>query len=148
MRAARVLKPLPVEIERSLVGSSTEGAALLQRIHRTSPACWEFFGSLDDHQIRRFRTAKEIRIPTKTLTANQRAALDRWFEVWRVAMKGMRPEFEDYLLLIYKMGGKEDLSNVDVGFHATGGGHVVHIYFWVRTPDGKVNDFGTAVAEI
>ncbi len=60
----------------------------------------------------------------------------------------MRPEFEDYLLLIYKTGGREDFSNVDVGFHATGGGHMVHIYFWVKQPDGEVTDFGTAVAEI
>ncbi len=65
-------------------------------------------------------------------------------------MKGMRPEFEDYLLLIYRMGGREDLSNVDIGFTAigAGGGHVVHIYFWIRTPDGKLKDFGTAFAQI
>ena len=151
LRAARVLKPLPEESLQGMLGKTAEGEAILQRYRGIIPACYEFFGTLDDRQIERFRTTKEIRIPTKSLTPKQRGSLDHWFQSYRAAMKGMRPELEDYLLLIYKMGGKEDLSNVDVGFtaRAAGAGHMVHIWFWVKLRDGQqVNDFGTAFAQI
>ena len=155
LRAARVLKPLPDELLQGFAGKGAEGMALLRRYRGTMPASYELFGTLDDRQIERLRTTKEIRIPSKSLTAKQRAALDHWFENWRAVMKGTGPEFEDYLLLIYKRGGKEDLSNVDVGFTAIsqeGGhvvpGHVVQIYFWVKQPGGKVIDLGTAFAQI
>ena len=155
LRAARVLKPLPDELLQGLAGKSAEGMALLRRYRGTMPASYELFGTLDDRQIERLRTTHEIRIPTRSLTAKQRVALDRWFENWRAAMKGTGPEFGDYLLLIYKRGGKEDLSNVDVGFTAIsqeGGhvvpGHVVQIYFWVKQAGGKVIDLGTAFAQI
>ena len=155
LRAARVLKPLPDELLQGIVGKSAEGEALLQRYRGTMPASYEFFGTLDDRQIERLRTTHEIRIPAKALTPKQRAALNHWFEDWRAAMKGMRPELEDFLVSIYKTGGREDLSNVDVGFTAVskeGGhivaGHLVQIYFWVKQPGGKVIDLGTAFAQI
>jgi hypothetical protein len=150
LRAARVLKPVPTELERQLVKSAPEGEALLARIRQTYPSAWEFFGMLDDRKIERFRATKQVRIPVRSLAAKQRAELDHWFESYRTVMRGTGPEFEDYLTSLYKMGGKKDLSNVDVGFLAPGGtsGHIVHIYFWVRMPDGKVNDFGTAFAQI
>lgn len=155
LRAAKALKPMPDELLRGIVGESAEGEALLQRYRGTMPASYEFFGTLDDRQIERLRTTHEIRIPAKALTPKQRAALNHWFEDWRAAMKGMRPELEDFLVSIYKIGGKEDLSNVDVGFTAVskeGGhivaGHLVQIYFWVKQPGGKVIDLGTAFAQI
>jgi len=155
LRAAKVLKPMPDELLQGIVGRSAEGEALLQRYRGTMPASYEFFGTLDDRQIERLRTSHEIRIPAKALTPKQRAALNHWFEDWRAAMKGMRPELEDFLVSIYKIGGREDLSNVDVGFTAVskeGGhivaGHLVQIYFWVKQPGGKVIDLGTAFAQI
>jgi len=158
LRAARVLKPLPDELLQGIVGESAEGASLLQRYRGTMPASYEFFGTLDDRQIERLRTTHEIRIPVKALTPKQRAALNHWFGDWRAVMKGMRPELEDFLVSIYKIGGKEDLSNVDVGFTAVrqqgghGGhivpGHLVQIYFWVKQPGGKVVDLGTVFAQI
>ncbi len=150
VRAARVLKPLPDEMLQGMAGQSASGSALLQRYRGTMPSSYEFFGALDDRQIERFSTTKEIRIPVKSLTARQRAALDHWFESWRTTMKGTGSGFEDYLLILYKMGAEEDLSNVDVGFTAKGAGqgHMVHIWFWVRMADGKVNDLGTAFATI
>jgi len=150
LRAARVLKPIPSDLERQVVKSAPEGEALLARVRQTYPSAWEFFGTLDDRNIERFRETKEIRIPTKLLTQKQRTAFNHWVERWRTAMKGAPPEFQDYLVLLYKMGARDDLSNVDVGFTAktAGGGHLVHIYFWVKAPDGKVNDFGTICAEI
>ena len=150
LRAAKVLKPIPIELERQVVKSAPEGEALLARLRQTYPSAWEFFGTLDDRKIEGFRETKEIRIPAKLLTQKQRTGFDHWLECWRAAMKGGPPEFQDYLILLYKMGAKDDLSNVDVGFTAktAGGGHLVHIYFWVKAPDGKVNDFGTFLAEI
>jgi len=150
LRAARVLKPIPQELLRGLAGQSAEGKVLLERAQASFPAIYEFFGTLTDEQVGQFQSSKEIRIPAKSLVTAQRAALDKWFDAWRQAMKGAQPEFQDYLILLYKMGAKEDLSNVDVGFTAktAGGGHIVHIYFWVRMTDGKVNDFGTAFAQI
>ena len=150
LRAARVLKPVPTELERQVVGSAPEGEALLARVRQTYPSAWEFFGTLDDRRIGQFRETKGIRIPMKLLTQEQRTAFDHWLECWRAAMKGGPPEFQDYLVLLSKMGAKDDLSNVDVGFTAktAGGGHLVHIYFWVKAPDGKVNDLGTICAEI
>jgi hypothetical protein len=150
LRAARVLRPMPDEMVQQMAGESPGLKVLFQRYHGTFPASYEFFGTLDDRQIEHFRAAKVVRIPAKSLTAKQKSALNHWFESWREVMKGAGSGFEDYLVTVYKMGGKEDLSNVDVGFFAPGGagGHNVHIYFWVRMPDGKVNDFGTAFAII
>jgi hypothetical protein len=151
LRAARVLKPLPDELLQPAAGEAPSGInAVLRRYRGTFQASYEFFGALDDRQIERFRATKQVRIPVRSLAAKQRAELDHWFESYRTVMRGTGPEFEDYLTSLYKMGGKKDLSNVDVGFLAPGGtsGHIVHIYFWVRMPDGKVNDFGTAFAQI
>ena len=96
LRAAKVLKPMPDELLQGIVGRSAEGTALLQRYRGTMPASYEFFGTLDDRQIERLRTSHEIRIPAKALTPKHRAALNHWFEDWRAAMKGMRPELQDF----------------------------------------------------
>jgi hypothetical protein len=154
LRATRVLKPLPEEMLLEFAGRSGGGPALLERFRRTMPASYELFGALDDRQMEHLRTTHEVRLPVKSLTAKQRAALDHWFETWRVAMEGAAPDLEDYLTLIYKRGGKEDLSNVDVGFTSVkleGGrivaGHIVQVYFWIRQPDGNVAESGSTFAQ-
>lgn len=147
LRAAKTLKPLPEELLQGMAGKSAEGKALFERYRKTFVAGYECFGTLSDGQLTRFRSAKQVRIPAKSLTSRQRAALDRWFETWRTAMKGGPPEFEGYLVALYKIGAKEDLSNVDAGFDAGAKrGHVVHISFWVTGPDGKLRDIGTGFA--
>ncbi len=153
-RAAKVLKPLPDELLQGALAKSTEGEAVLQRYRATLSAGYEFFGTLNDHQIERLQTNHEIRISSKSLTPRQRAALEHWFENWRVAMRGTGP-IEDFLVSLYRIGAREDLSNVDVGFTAVrrGGdsmvaGHLVQIYFWVTQPGGKVVDLGTVIAQI
>jgi hypothetical protein len=148
LRAARVLKPMPEEmLSRAAETAGPEGQALLTRIHRTWTPTWEFFGTLDDSQIERFRTTREIRIPIKSLAPEQRDALDRWFESFRTIMKGTGPELEeDYLVSLYKMGGKEDLSNVDVGFVASA--RAVQIWFWVKQSNGAVQQIGTGFAQM
>jgi hypothetical protein len=154
LRAARWLKPLPEEMLLEFAGRNGGGPALLERFRRTMPASYELFGALDDRQIEHLRATHEVRIPVKSLTAKQRAALDHWFGTWRVAMEGAAPDLEDYLTLIYKRGGKEDLSNVDVGFTSVkleGGrivaGHIVQVYFWIRQPDGNVAESGSTFAQ-
>ena len=151
LRAARVLKPLPPE----MLGGAAQGEAALEamlaRYTRSFAAAYEFFGTLSDEQIERFLSTKVIRLPVRSLTSAQRAALDNWFDVFRQAMEGGPPELADYLVVLYKEGAAEDLSNVEVGFNAgedMGGGHFVHIHFWVRRPDGSVSDFGTGFAQI
>ncbi len=56
-------------------------------------------------------------------------------------------ELRDYLIILYKMGAKEDLSNVRVGFRAHEG-HLVHITFWVTPPGGKEDYVCTMFAQI
>ncbi len=154
LRACKVLKPLPEEMLLEFAAKNGGDAALLERFRRVMPASYELFGALDDRQIEHLRTTREVRIPVKSMTAKQHAALDHWFETWRAAMKGAGPGLDDWLPSIYKMGGKEDLSNVDVGFTAVkleGGrivaGHIVQVYFWVRQPGGKVGEIGSAFAQ-
>jgi hypothetical protein len=155
VRAARVLKPVPPEMFGGANQSQPAVAAMLQRYSATFPALYEFFGTFTDEQIDRFLSTKTILVPVKSLTTSQRTALNNWFEAFRKAMQGglpqgAPPEMADYLLVLYKAGAKEDLSNVEVGFDAAhlGAGHMVHIYFAVKQPDGKVNDFGTAFATL
>jgi hypothetical protein len=153
LRAARVLKPFPLEplpAEAETVPGLTD---LHARIHSTWPAAYEFFGALTDDQIEHFLSTNEIRIPVKSLTAEQRAALDNWFGVYREAMEGAATDLpvpRDYLVQLYRHGAAEDLSNVDVGFStaASEGGHMAHIWFWVRQPGGGVTQFGCQFAQI
>ncbi len=159
LRAAKVLKPLPAEMWQQMPEPSPARQAMLDRIVRTYPAAWEFFGSLTDKQVQAFLTSKsasegvskEILIPVKSLTRNQRAALDRYFETFRQAMKGttMAEEpawMEDRVVTFYHFGAKEDLSNVDAGFNAIG--HSVNITFRIRKPDKDMRGFGTTIATL
>jgi hypothetical protein len=151
LRAAKVLKPLPPEM---LVGAAQGDAALeamLARYTRSFAAAYEFFGTLSDEQIERFLSTKVIRLPVRSLTSAQRAALDNWFDAFRQAMEGGPPELADFRVILYKAGATEDLSNVDVGIRAgegPGGGHLVDIRFWVRQPDGSFSDDSSTFAQI
>jgi hypothetical protein len=157
LRAAKVLKPQPDELQPS--GAPPEIAAMASRIRSTYPAAYEFFGTLTDKQVGRFRATREIRIRAKMLTTIQRAALDRWFEGYRRAMTGAAgnlPVPEDYRVALYKEGATEDLSNVDVGFStvpvgsapATASTHRVSIWFWVKKPGGNVTQLGYPFAQM
>ena len=138
LRAARVLKPMPMEILFEDAEGDTGRTATLTRAVRTWPATYEFFGTLTDEQIERFRSTKVIRVPTRSLSEAQRAALDNWFEAFREAMRGAPTEDKDFLVILYKLGANEDFSNVEVGFDTHGESRVVHIKFWIRHPDGNV----------
>ncbi len=84
--------------------------------------------------MEQFLTAKEARIPIRSMTEKQRAILSKLFDDWREAMAGV-PEMDDWLVELYKLGAREDLSNVDVLFWNRSGG-VVAMVFRVPQPSG------------
>jgi hypothetical protein len=135
LRAAKVLKPMP----REWLGAAAQGdqtrAAFVDKFTRVWPASYEFFGTLTDDQMERFLSTGQIRIPVKALSVAQKAALDSWFSTWRRAMKGT--DDEDFLVDLYKVGAQRDLSNVEAGFDVPSG-HMVHVKFWTKRPDGSV----------
>jgi hypothetical protein len=150
LRAAKVLKPLPPEVLSGFGDADPATEAVLARFTRTFVPAYELFGTLSDEQIDSFVSQgapKQVRMPVKSLTAAQRAALDRWFEAYREAVKGSPVGSDGYLVGLYKHGARDDLSNVDVGFHADGS-RAVHLYFWVRRDDGSLHHFGEAFAVI
>ncbi len=136
MRAWKALKPAPLEQLRAFAHGDKAGEAQMMKSLRFWPASYEFFGTLSDEQIEKFRAEKELRIRPRDLTERQRAALEVWFAAFREAEKGGDPETSDYQIMLYKMGAREDLSNVRVGFVANAG-HAVHIAFWITVPGGK-----------
>ena len=146
MRAARVLRPLP---EEALASSARQGQfkeAFLIRFHKTWPATYELFGTLTEEQMRRFRATKKISFPVKAMTKQQRAALDRWFEVWRVNMAGCgEKNMEDLLVSLYKAGAKEDLSNVEFGFDVPAKAPV-HLRLLLKGPPGVSVNIGLTFA--
>jgi hypothetical protein len=150
LRAAKVLKPEPLESLKQAGRPDAENAARIRGMIIKWRSAWDFFGTLSDAQIARFLRAKPkyLTIPVKQLTKKQRAALDRFFEAWREFRKG-HLEDADCLLMLYKEGAKRDLSNVRVGFDAgryKGGGHFVHLCFYLMNREGDI--FATDVAQI
>ena len=135
LRAARVLKPMPRELLDAGARGDQTRAATIDKFTRVWPASYEFFGTLTDDQMKRFLSTGQIRIPVKDLTIAQKTALDSWFSAWQRAMKGT--EDEDFLVDLYKAGAERDLSNVEAGFDVQAG-HMVHVKFWVKQPDGSV----------
>ncbi len=142
LRAAKVLKPRPGEVSEQQVRSDLSQRALSKRYWSTMPAAWEFFGTLTDQQIARFLSGESVRMRVKDLSKKQRATLERFFEVWREAFKGVSPldpEYgEDWLVALYKIGAKEDLSNVEVVFDVRGSG-IARMRLFVRRPDGSLS---------
>ncbi len=144
LRANKVLKPLPNDLANP-ARNDPVAAAQFARYNRMLPANYELFGSLSEKQIARFLATRKIRLPVKSLSNDQRQRLDNWLETWRKVMKGTHTD--DWLVLLYKRGAKEDLSNVDVGFDMQGG-HYVDIMFWVRQPDGTMGPLGNTIATV
>ena len=147
LRAWEVLKPTPEDEFGRFAEGDPARLALARRASRTWAAAYQFFGTLTDEQMERFFSTRRIRMPVKSLTDNQRAALDNWLSAWRAAWRGNPSSSipEDFLVALFKYGAREDLSNVDVGFNAQNEGRRVHVIFWVRQPDGSdasvQNDF-------
>lgn len=164
LRAAKVLKPLPEDVQ--------EASELL-------PALFELFGTLTDDQIKTFLQRKQVRqplkdlsnetrslytqklggsevgdelvydthrvaIPFKSLTPPQREAFEKVKAVWTAAFR-TPDQNEDLLVRLYKLGAKEDLSNVAVEFYATG--HQVSFILSVKKQNGS-SSLGTSFAQL
>ncbi len=147
LRAAKVLKPVTYSERFAPAAEEPKVKIQLTRNLRLLPASYEFFGTLGDAQIKRFEAIKEVRIRAKSLTPKQLAALNHWFAEYREAMKGMPDKDADFLVNLYRLNAKEDLSNVDVGFRARSG-HAVHLEFWIRQSDGRDWNSGWWFAQI
>jgi hypothetical protein len=144
LRAARVLKPFPLEELLGGAKADPSERARWERETRAWPSAWECFGTLSDEQVQRFlsskpagRSERMILIPFTSLTPKQRAAVNRYFEASRRAMT-------DRIVDFYKCGAKEDLSNVDAGFQLHS--HSVTISFRVRRPDKDYSGFSSTIA--
>jgi hypothetical protein len=145
LRAARVLKPIPQEAPDMEGGRGSLATQVVwARYLHTLPSAYELFGTLSDEQIRRFLGTKEIRLSVRTMPTAQRAALDKWFADWQAAFKGTGNP--DWLVVLYKLGAKRDLSNVSAGFSVLG--RTVRLWFWVLQPDGQVKSLGNGIAMI
>jgi hypothetical protein len=144
-RAAAVLNAPPTLQEMrdtvALPGKSEmEIQAAVERTTRHYIRAYGVFGALTDEQIRQLEDAWEVRIPIKSATPQQRAALDQWFG------GGAKGGSHDPLIWLYKEGAKEDLSNVDFGFEHTAARGSTKIYpialcWWVKQANGKVDRF-------
>jgi len=134
LRAAAVIESDPPEFFEKSGEPDAAVRAYWGRFTRWLPTAWELFGTLTDEQIEQFLTAGEARIPVRSLTEKQQAILSRLFDDYRRAMKGV-PEMEDWLVELYKLGAREDLSNVDVLFRNRAGGLAV-LVFRVPQPSG------------
>jgi hypothetical protein len=153
LRAARMLKPMPAELEwlsARGVPSESEKSLAAKRMMLVWPAAYEFFGALSDEQIAQFLRVRELEapptgsrtgsmrvrghevvMPAKMLTTKQRAALDRFFDA-------ARRSGQDVLLWLYEAGAKRDLSNVKVGFTTAGATGRSKENLSSRNEDGRI----------
>jgi len=141
LRAARVLRPMPDEVSVARDKGDMVGRAWSEKYHRTFVVAWEFFGSLTDQQIERFVATKRLRLLVKDLTPQQRAALYHYFDVWREQMKGVPVDYqdqfgEDWLVELYRLGAKQDLSNVEITFDVRTS-HIVRMMMRAQLAGGK-----------
>jgi len=137
LRALKVLKPQPLASLRLPGATDAENAIEARQATIMWPAAYEFFGTLSDAQVERFLTSKQLLIPVQSLTPKQRRAFDKWANAWGEWRAGSYPD-ADFLVLLYKMGAKRDLSNVRVGFLAHS--HIVGVTAHVTQPDGTTQD--------
>jgi hypothetical protein len=135
LRAARVIEADPPEFYRREGEADQANRAYWHKMTRWLPTAWELFGTLSDEQMEQFLAGKEIREPVKSLTKKQQAILNRLFEDYRREMKGV-PEMEDWLVELYRLGAREDLSNVDVVFPYRASG-IAALVFRVQQPGGE-----------
>jgi len=121
LRAARVLRGVPMDAVARGDMPEQSWRALLGYMRQINPTLWQLFGSLTDAQIDSFLSTKKIAIPARDLAPKQRAALAAVLDANKgspIEMSGVG--LPDFRTLLYKMGATEDLSNVTVGFTIEG----------------------------
>lgn len=155
LRAAKVLKPLPKDVQEAtpvlpalyeLFGtlSDQQITTFLQRKQGkvapnapddTRALYKEEFGATDQGGELVY-DRHEVAVPFPKLTPAQREAFDKVGAVWTESFQGS-DQNEDMLVRLYKLGAKEDLSNVEVQFSATG--HEVFFDLVVKKKGGAAS---------
>jgi hypothetical protein len=136
LRAAKVLRPIPLEAYIKWQEAYPINGSLFIRCAYTLEPVYDLFGLLTDKQIQQFISSKKIRLPVKTLNTAQHKVLNDFFEIFRKTMENEPTVDDDCLVVLYKDGAREDLSNVDLGFVHDGA--KVNFQFWIRRPDGDI----------
>jgi len=152
LRAAKVFKPIPPEVQAydplyvpawEFFGTLTDQQviAFMQRKQVTVPRT-----GMDEGAVERLKThlgaresgaalvwyTHEVGIHFPSLSARQRRVFDSLVKAFPNEKMHRR---DDLLVVLFRVGAKKDLSNVQVGFGAAGG-HVVEVIFTVqRTTD-------------
>jgi len=149
LRAAKVLKPIPQEAQAysplypvlyEFFGTLTDEqiATFLKRKQVSLPVAdmsEKVRSFAKEHWDAREVEGKlvfythEVGVPFKALTARQRKLFDKVIEAWREDTTGRAGG--DLLVILYKIGAKKDLSNVEVRFSAMGG-HAVDFTLIVK----------------
>ncbi len=142
LRAAKMLKPMPESAAPDRSATEIKKRQAMKSMVHT--ALYELFGALSDEQLQEFLDSGETRIPMEQLTTSQRRAVDAFFEGSREYAEDGYSHGRDYLVMLYKAGAAQDLSNVDVGFQSMG--HQVSFYFWIQRPDGREAMLGMSLA--
>lgn len=125
LRAAKVLRGVPMDAVGRGDMPEESWRALLGYMKQVNPTLWQLFGSLTDAQIESFLSTRKISIPARDLAPNQRDALEMVLDANEgdaVEISGVT--LPDFRTLLYKMGAREDLSNVTIGFRVEGGNMV------------------------
>ena len=168
LRAAKVLKPLPEDVGGAgsplgvafyeMFGALTDEqiATFLERKQGKLPSdapaetralFTEKFGAREVGGELVY-SRNEVSVPVKSLTPAQRRAFEKVEAVWSEAIKA--EDNEDLLVKLYKIGAKEDLSNVDIAFMATG--HEVSFRLVVTLKKSATmvttNSLGTSFAQL
>jgi hypothetical protein len=148
LRAARMLKPVPEEAQAylpvylpawELFGSLTDEQVkeFLTRKQTSEPVATMEKSEVDSLKSR--EQAQQVGgklvwyyqfviVKVPSFSPRQRAIFDSLRKAWQEAYRG-KPH-EDLLVMLYKMGAKEDLSNVAISFNVSGG-HAVGLCIMV-----------------
>jgi hypothetical protein len=129
LRASEVLKPESLEsMKDPRLSGQAQQAAVAEKVRFYTDA-YQLLGSLDDKQIQRYLTTREVRVPIKALTKKQRAAHDAYCK------------WDEIIVALYKLGAVKDLSNVEFGFADSTQGTMPNIgvrpTWWIRQRDGS-----------
>jgi len=165
VRAARVLKPIPEDVASysplwpaayEFFGTLTDKQVMkflrprqmrhaLEEMSEEVRALFKERYGAEEVGGKLVYEHRHVSVPFGSLTARQREVFDKLVEGWRETDWG-DPDEADLIVRLYKRGAKEDLSNVEVAFSATG--HVVNIDFVVRLPEGRVGSINTQIAQL
>jgi len=145
LRAARYLKAIPPEAQPysaeyvpcwELFGSLTDQQLTefmtwryqLRTTRNLSKEALDAFMKIGQAGVEGDRVVlafRGVRVPIKSFSPRQRQLLDKYIAVYAGENQG--PGKHDLLVDLYHAGAKQDLSNVDLWFHACG--HLVNLNF-------------------